>query len=56
MSTESEWYCPVIPTVLINGAHSVRTGCSTEIPSYNSLTLNNNMEYYIQEEHEQQCH
>ena len=53
MRIEPEWYCPVIPTVLVNGAHSVGTGYSTDIPSYNPLTVNNNMKYYIREEREQ---
>lgn len=54
MSIEPEWYCPVIPTVLVNGAHGVGTGYSTDIPSYNPLTLSNNMRFYIQQERERQ--
>lgn len=54
MSIEPEWYCPVIPTVLVNGAHGVGTGYSTDIPSYNPLTLSNNMKYYIRQERERQ--
>jgi DNA topoisomerase-2 len=54
MSIEPEWYCPVIPTVLVNGAHGVGTGYSTDIPSYNPLTLSNNMKYYIRQELEKQ--
>ena len=50
MSIEPEWYCPVIPTVLVNGAHGVGTGYSTDIPSYNPLALSNNMRYYIRQE------
>ncbi|CAF3151972.1 unnamed protein product [Rotaria sp. Silwood2] len=49
MSIEPEWYCPVIPSVLLNGAHDVGTGYLTGIPSYNPLTLFNNMKYYIQQ-------
>ncbi|CAF3762190.1 unnamed protein product [Adineta steineri] len=52
MSIEPEWYCPVIPTVLVNGAHGVGTGYSTDIPSYNPLTLSNNMKFYIRQEKE----
>ncbi|CAF2673479.1 unnamed protein product [Rotaria sp. Silwood2] len=51
MSIEPEWYCPVIPNVLLNGAHDVGTGYLTGIPSYNPLTLFNNMKYYIQQEY-----
>ena len=32
MSIEPEWYCPIIPTVLVNGASGVGTGYSTDIP------------------------
>ncbi|CAF3358812.1 unnamed protein product [Rotaria sp. Silwood1] len=54
MSIEPEWYCPIIPTVLVNGAHGVGTGYSTDIPSYNPLALSNNMKYYIRQERERQ--
>ncbi|CAF3975644.1 unnamed protein product, partial [Rotaria sp. Silwood2] len=54
MSIEPEWYCPIIPTVLVNGGHGVGTGYSTDIPSYNPLTLSNNMKYYIRQERERQ--
>lgn len=32
---EPEWYCPVIPMVLVNGALGIGTGYSTSVPSYN---------------------
>ncbi|KAL4217342.1 DNA topoisomerase 2-beta [Mactra antiquata] len=32
---EPEWYCPIIPTVLINGAEGIGTGWSTKIPNFN---------------------
>ncbi|KAI9451533.1 DNA topoisomerase [Russula earlei] len=32
---EPEWYMPVIPLVLVNGAEGIGTGWSTSIPSYN---------------------
>ncbi|CAD5213174.1 unnamed protein product [Bursaphelenchus okinawaensis] len=32
---EPEWYCPVIPTVLVNGAEGIGTAWSTKIPNYN---------------------
>ncbi|CAF1167473.1 unnamed protein product [Adineta ricciae] len=54
MSIEPEWYCPIIPTVLVNGAHGVGTGYSTDVPSYNPLTLSNNLKYYIRQERERQ--
>ncbi|TFY75740.1 hypothetical protein EWM64_g8272 [Hericium alpestre] len=32
---EPEWYMPVLPLVLINGAEGIGTGWSTSVPSYN---------------------
>jgi hypothetical protein len=34
-SIEPEWYMPILPTVLINGAHGIGTGWSTDVPCYN---------------------
>lgn len=34
-SIEPEFYVPVIPTILVNGAIGIGTGYSTSIPSYN---------------------
>lgn len=31
---EPEWYCPIVPMVLINGADGIGTGWSTRIPNY----------------------
>ncbi|CAH1789869.1 unnamed protein product [Owenia fusiformis] len=31
---EPEWYCPIIPMVLVNGAEGIGTGWSTKIPNY----------------------
>ena len=32
---EPEWYCPIIPTVLVNGCEGIGTGYSTTVPNYN---------------------
>uniref|UniRef100_A0A1X7UJI5 DNA topoisomerase (ATP-hydrolyzing) n=1 Tax=Amphimedon queenslandica TaxID=400682 RepID=A0A1X7UJI5_AMPQE len=32
---EPEWYCPIIPMVLVNGAEGIGTGYSTSVPNYN---------------------
>ncbi|KAH9963556.1 DNA topoisomerase [Russula dissimulans] len=32
---EPEWYMPVIPLILVNGAEGIGTGWSTSVPSYN---------------------
>ena len=31
---EPEWYCPIIPMCLINGADGIGTGYSTKVPNY----------------------
>ena len=32
---EPEFYIPVIPMVLVNGAEGIGTGWSTNVPNYN---------------------
>jgi DNA topoisomerase II len=39
LSIEPEWYCPVIPTVLLNGADGIGTGWSSQVPCYNPRDL-----------------
>jgi DNA topoisomerase-2 len=36
---EPEWYLPIIPMALVNGANGIGTGWSTYIPQYNPLDL-----------------
>ena len=36
---EPEWYCPIIPMVLVNGADGIGTGYSTKIPNYDVRQL-----------------
>jgi DNA topoisomerase-2 len=36
---EPEYYLPIIPTVLVNGANGIGTGWSTDIPKYNAKSL-----------------
>lgn len=38
-TVEPEWYLPVIPMILVNGADGIGTGWSTNIPSYNPLDI-----------------
>jgi len=35
MSVEPQWYMPVLPMVLVNGADGIGTGWSTSVPNYN---------------------
>lgn len=38
-SIEPLWYCPVIPTVLVNGSDGIGTGWSSSVPCYNPRDL-----------------
>ncbi|VDP04965.1 unnamed protein product [Heligmosomoides polygyrus] len=44
---EPEWYCPIIPTVLVNGASGIGTGWSTSIHNYNPREICENMRMLI---------
>tara|TARA_B100000787_G_C16184929_1_gene294078 strand:- start:476 stop:2215 length:1740 start_codon:yes stop_codon:yes gene_type:complete len=44
---EPEYYVPVLPQILINGAQGIGTGWSTDIPSYNPMDIIENIEKYI---------
>ncbi|KAF8213785.1 DNA topoisomerase [Mycena galopus ATCC 62051] len=39
MIVEPEWYMPVVPLVLINGAEGIGTGWSTNIPCFNPVDI-----------------
>jgi DNA topoisomerase-2 len=41
VSVEPDWYCPVLPMILINGCRGIGTGYSTFVPSYNPADLKN---------------
>ncbi len=40
---EPEWYCPIIPTILVNGSEGIGTGYSTFIPSYDPREIVSNI-------------
>lgn len=40
---EPEWYAPVIPMILVNGAEGIATGYSTKIPSYDPTSIVNSI-------------
>jgi DNA topoisomerase-2 len=42
-SVEPEYFCPIIPMVLINGAEGIGTGFSTFVSQYNPLTIIENI-------------
>ncbi len=47
MKIEPEWYCPIIPMVLVNGAEGIGTGWSTKIPNHNPRELVANIKKLI---------
>lgn len=40
---EPEYYAPIIPMILVNGAEGIGTGFSTKIPPYNPIEIINNI-------------
>tara|TARA_B100001248_G_scaffold253103_1_gene229978 strand:- start:415 stop:1887 length:1473 start_codon:yes stop_codon:yes gene_type:complete len=40
---EPEWYCPILPMILVNGSEGIGTGFSTKIPCYNPLDIVDNL-------------
>ncbi|CEF65604.1 DNA topoisomerase 2-beta [Strongyloides ratti] len=47
---EPEWYCPIIPMVLVNGAEGIGTAWSTKIPNYNPRDVTENIRRLIRGE------
>ncbi len=47
---EPEYYVPILPTVLINGAEGIGTGWASKIPNYNVRDLINNLTRMIKKE------
>jgi DNA topoisomerase-2 len=44
---EPKYYCPILPTILINGSKGIGTGYSSDIPMYNPLDLLKNIKNLI---------
>lgn len=47
LSIEPEYYIPIIPMVLVNGADGIGTGWSTNIPNFNPLDIIKNIRKLI---------
>ncbi|THU89449.1 type II DNA topoisomerase [Dendrothele bispora CBS 962.96] len=47
---EPEWYMPVVPMVLVNGAEGIGTGWSTNIPCYNPIDIVANIRRLMNDE------
>lgn len=50
MKIEPEFYLPVIPMVLVNGADGIGTGWSTNIPNFSPLDIIKNIRHLIAKE------
>jgi len=46
---EPKLYCPIVPTILINGTRGIGTGYSTNIPKYNPIDICENIKLLLQE-------
>lgn len=55
-SIEPEWYMPIIPTVLVNGAEGIGTGWSTSIPNYNPRDIIANLRRLLNGEEQVPIH
>lgn len=44
---EPEWYVPIIPMVLVNGAEGIGTGYATRLPNYDVLEIITNLRRMI---------
>jgi DNA topoisomerase-2 len=47
MPIEPEYYAPIIPMILVNGADGIGTGFSTSIPPYNPIEIIHNLKRII---------
>jgi DNA topoisomerase II len=44
---EPQWYIPILPLILVNGAEGIGTGWSTSLPNYNVLLFFNESLYFF---------
>ena len=44
---EPEWYCPILPMVLVNGADGIGTGWMTRVPNFNPREIVDNLKRMI---------
>jgi DNA topoisomerase II len=48
LSVEPEWYAPILPMLLVNGARGIGTGYSTFVPSYDPAGLRDVLKAWLQ--------
>lgn len=46
-TVEPEWYVPILPMVLVNGAEGIGTGWSTNIPPFNPVDIITNLRHLM---------
>jgi len=56
LSIEPNYYCPVIPLILVNGAEGIGTGWSTNVPCYNPKDVIENIRRLIHGQEPQVMH
>ncbi len=49
-------YCPIIPTVLVNGSSGIGTGWSSNVPNYNPRDLMQQIRRMLKGEEMEQIH
>mmetsp|Transcript_28242 Transcript_28242/g.45711 ORF Transcript_28242/g.45711 Transcript_28242/m.45711 type:complete len:1587 (+) Transcript_28242:75-4835(+) len=55
-SIEPEWYVPILPMILVNGAEGIGTGWSTSVPTYNPRDIVANLRRLMRGEAIEQMH
>ena len=45
---EPEWYIPILPMILVNGADGIGTGWSTKVPNYNPREIAKNLKNMLE--------
>ena len=55
-TVEPEWYLPILPMILVNGAEGIGTGWSTYIPPFNPLEIIKNIRHLMNDEDLEQMH
>ena len=53
---EPDYYLPILPLVLVNGADGIGTGWSTSIPNYNPRDLTDNIRRLLNDEEPERMH
>lgn len=55
-SIEPEYYCPIIPMILVNGAKGIGTGWSSDVPHFNIMDICKNLIRKLDDKEMKQIH